>query len=56
MNRYIENVVVVDDDDDDDELLLWNCLPTKGVQPYFQPKPLSEIFTKANLLHVASTV
>ena len=32
MNRYVENVVVVDDDDhDDDELLLWNCLPTKGV-------------------------
>ena len=32
-----------DDDNDDDELFfLYGCL-TKGVKPYFQPAPLSEI-------------
>ena len=32
-----------DDDDDDDDLFLWN------VCVYFQPRPLSEIITIANL-------
>ena len=40
-----------DDDDDDDELLLWYGWPTRGVWPYFQPGPMSEIFTIANLRH-----
>ena len=35
----------------DDELFLWYGWPTKGVWPYFQPGPLSEIFTIANLRH-----
>ena len=43
-----------DDDDDDDELFLWYGWPTKGVQPYFQPGPLSEILTIANLRHAVS--
>ena len=42
------------DDDDDDELFLWYGGPTKGVLPYFQPGPLSEIHTIANLRHAAS--
>ena len=42
--------------DDDDELFLWYGSPTKGIQPYFQPEPLSEILTIANLRHVASRV
>ena len=28
--------------DDDDELILWNGWPTKGVEPYFHPGPMSE--------------
>ena len=35
-------------------ILLWYGLPTKGVQPYFQTRPLSEILTIANLWHAAS--
>ena len=38
-------------DDDDDELFLWYGWPTKGVSPYFQPGPLAEILTIANLRH-----
>ena len=45
-----------DDDDDDDELFLWYGWPTKGVYPYFQPGPLSEILTIANLRQAASRV
>ena len=45
-----------DDDDDDDELLLWYGGPTKGVYPYFQPRPLSEILTIANLRHAVSRI
>ena len=42
--------------DDDDEFFLWYGWPTKGVSPYFQPGPLSEILTIANLQHAASRV
>ena len=45
-----------DDDDDNDELLLCYSWPTKGVKPYFQPRPLSEIFTISNLWHAASKI
>ena len=45
-----------DDDDDDDELFLWYGWPKKGVWPYFQPGPLSEILTIANLRQAASRV
>ena len=45
-----------DDDDDDDELFLWYGWPTKGVQPYFQPGPLSEILAITNLWHAASRI
>ena len=44
------------DDDDDDELFLWYGWPTKGVYALFQPGPLSEILTIANLQHLASRV
>ena len=38
-----------DDDNDDDELFfLYGCL-TKGVKPYFQPAPLSEILTVTDI-------
>ena len=45
-----------DDDKDDDELFLWYGWPTKGVQPYFHPGPLSEILTIVNLWHTTSRV
>ena len=45
-----------DGDDDDNELFLWYGWPTKGVKPYFQPGPLLEILTIANLRHAASRV
>ena len=45
-----------DDDKDDDELFLWYGWPTKGIQPYFQPGPLLEILTIANLRHTTSRV
>ena len=45
-----------DDDDDDDELFVWYGWPTKGIWPHFQPGPLSEILTIANLWHVASKI
>ena len=38
-----------------DELFLWYGWPTKGVKPYFQPRPLSEILTIANHQHAASS-
>ena len=41
---------------DDDELFLWNGVPTKGVYPYFQSRPLSEILVITNLRHAASKV
>ena len=44
------------DDNDDDELFLWYGWPTKGVLPYFQPVPLSEILTIAKIQHTASRV
>ena len=40
----------------DEELFLRYCWPTKGVYFYFQPGPLSEILTIANLRHAASRV
>ena len=40
----------------DDELFLRNGWPTKGVQLYFQPGPLSKILTIANRWHVASRI
>ena len=43
-------------DDDDDELLLWYGWPTKGIEPYFQQGPLSEILTIVNLRHAASRI
>ena len=42
----VQNFYDDDDDDDDDELFLW----------YFQPGPLSEILTIANLRHAARRV
>ena len=45
-----------DDDDDDDELFLWYGWPTKGVYPYFQLGPLSEILTISNLRHAVSSI
>ena len=40
----------------DEELFLRYCWPTKGVYFYFQPGPLSEILTIANLRHAASRI
>ena len=42
--------------DDDAELFLRNGWPTKGVKPYFQSGPLSEILTIANLRHAESKI
>ena len=39
---------------DDDELFLWYGWPKKGVFPYFQLRPLSEILTMVNLQHVCT--
>ena len=36
---------------DDDESFLWYGWQAKGIQPYFQPGPLSEILTITNLWH-----
>ena len=41
---------------DNVELFLWYGWPAKGAQPYFQPGPISEILTIANLWHNASTI
>ena len=38
------------------ELFLWCGWPTKGVYPLFQPRPLTENLTIANLRHAASRV
>ena len=45
-----------DDDDDDDELFLWYGWQMKGLYPYFQPGPLSEILTISNLQHATSRI
>ena len=46
-----------DDNDDDDELvLLYGWLKRGTLTYYFQPRPLSEILTTANLWHSASRV
>ena len=42
--------------DDDDELFLRNGWPTKGDKHYFQPGPLLEFFTIANLQHAANRI
>ena len=47
--RYMTN-------DDDDELFLCYGWPTKGIWPYFQLGPLSEILNMANLRHAPSRV
>ena len=39
---------------DDDKLFLWYGWPAKGIKPYFQVGPLSDIHIIANLLHIAS--
>ena len=39
-----------------DELLLWYGGPTKGVYPYFQSGPLSEIFIISNLRYILSRI
>ena len=39
---------------DDDEFFLWYGWATKGVQSYFQPGPLLEIFTIPNLRHAVN--
>ena len=49
-------VLFFDDDDDNNELFLWYDWPTKSVEPYFQPWPLSEILTIANLRHASRRV
>ena len=49
---FISNI----DHNEDDELFLWYGWPTKGVKPYFQQEPLSEIFAIANLRHAACRV
>ena len=41
---------------DDDELFLWNGWPMKGVKPYFQLGPLSEILTIIYLRLAASRI
>ena len=41
---------------DADELFLWYGWPKKGVYPYFQLGPLSEILTIANMRHAASRI
>ena len=56
MNVKISSRADDDEDDDDDEFFLWYGLPTKGILPYFQPGPLSEILTIANLRHAASRI
>ena len=43
-----------DDDDDGDELFLSYGWPKKGVMPYFQLGPLTEIHNIANLWHATS--
>ena len=45
-----------DNDDHDEELFLWYGWPTKDIKPYFQPGPLSEILTIANLQYAASRI
>ena len=40
----------------DDELFLSYGWLMKGVEPYFQPGPLSEILTIANLRHSTSRI
>ena len=35
---------------------MWYRWPTKGVKPYFQQRPLSEILTIANHWHTASRI
>ena len=42
--------------DEDDELFLWYGWSAKGVYPYFQSRPLSEILTIVNLWHVTSRI
>ena len=39
-----------------DELFLWYGWPTKGVYPYFQTGPLSEILTTSNLWHTGCRI
>ena len=45
-----------DDDDDDEDLFVWNGQRTKSFKSYFQPRPLSEVLTIANLQHAASKI
>ena len=35
---------------------MWNDWRTKGIKPYFQPGPLSEILTIVNLQHAATRI
>lgn len=40
----------------DDELFLWEGSSIKGIQPYFQLGPLSDILTIGNLQHAAGRI
>ena len=40
----------------EDELFLWYGWPTKGIESYFQPEPLSDILTITNIWHTASRI
>ena len=44
--------MIGDDHGDDGQLFSRNGLATKGIKSYFQPRPLSEIFTIVDLRHV----
>ena len=40
----------------EDELFLWYGWPTKGIESYFQPEPLSDILTITNIWHTVSRI
>ena len=52
----LTSINTYNNDDDNDKLFLWYGWPTKSAWPYFQPGPLSEILTIANLRHTASRI
>ena len=53
MHQHAKNQFIPSDGD---ELFLWYGWPTKGVSPYFQPGPLSEILTISSLWHTVSRI
>ena len=48
--------LVTEEIDYDDELFLWYGWPVKGIYLYFQPGPLPEFLTIANLQHATSRI